>query len=70
VVPGDQLRIEINVLNWKTRAVRMEGRVTVDGKLACEAIVMCQLVPRRVPAVPSAAPEAAKDGGTAAGTQE
>lgn len=70
VVPGDQLRIEINVLNWKTRAVRMEGRVTVDGKLACEAIVMCQLVPRRVSAVPSAAPEAATDGGTAAGTQE
>ena len=46
VVPGDQLRIEINVLNWRPRAVRMEGRVTVDGKLACEAIVMCQLVPR------------------------
>jgi 3-hydroxyacyl-[acyl-carrier-protein] dehydratase len=46
VVPGDQLRIEVNVLNWRPRAVRMEGRVTVDGKLACEAIVMCQLVPR------------------------
>src|SRR5580698_11445187 len=30
VVPGDQLRIEINVLQWKTRAVRMEGRATVD----------------------------------------
>ena len=46
VVPGDQLRIEIEVLNWKPRAVRMQGRCTVDGKLACEAIVMCQLVPR------------------------
>lgn len=46
VVPGDQLRIEVNVLNWRPRAVRMEGRVTVEGKLACEAIVMCQLVPR------------------------
>lgn len=46
VVPGDQLRIEINVINWRTRAVKMEGRVTVDGQLACEAIVMCQLVPR------------------------
>lgn len=46
VVPGDQLRIEINVLNWRPRAVRMEGRATVDGKLACEATVMCQLVPR------------------------
>jgi 3-hydroxyacyl-[acyl-carrier-protein] dehydratase len=47
VVPGDQLRIEINVLQWKTRAVRMEGLATVEGKLACEATVMCQLVPRR-----------------------
>ncbi|HEX3436663.1 MAG TPA: 3-hydroxyacyl-ACP dehydratase FabZ [Pseudacidobacterium sp.] len=47
VVPGDQLRIEINVLQWKTRAVRMEGLAMVDGKLACEAVVMCQLVPRR-----------------------
>jgi len=46
VVPGDQLRIEVTVLNWKPRAARMEGRVTVDGKLACEAIVMCQVVPR------------------------
>jgi 3-hydroxyacyl-[acyl-carrier-protein] dehydratase len=46
VVPGDQMRIEIDVLNWRPRAVRMQGRVLVDGKLACEAIVMCQLVPR------------------------
>jgi 3-hydroxyacyl-[acyl-carrier-protein] dehydratase len=44
VVPGDQLRIEVNVINWRRTAVKMEGRVTVDGKLACEAIVMCQLV--------------------------
>jgi 3-hydroxyacyl-[acyl-carrier-protein] dehydratase len=61
VVPGDQLRIEINVLNWRPRAVRMEGRATVDGKLACEATVMCQLVPRTpetaaAPAQPAAEP--------------
>jgi 3-hydroxyacyl-[acyl-carrier-protein] dehydratase len=60
VVPGDQLRIEIQVLNWKPRAVRMEGKVTVEGKLACEAVVMCQLVPRRkeepAEAVPAAEP--------------
>src|SRR5271154_4393949 len=47
VVPGDQLRLEIDVLNWKPRAVRMQGRCTVEGKLACEAIVMFQLVPRQ-----------------------
>lgn len=56
VVPGDQLRIEINVLQWKTRAVRMEGLVTVDGRLACEAIIMCQLVPRRRQEAQSEAP--------------
>ena len=47
VVPGDQLRIEINVLQWKPRVVRLEGKATVDGKLACEGTVMCQLVPLR-----------------------
>jgi 3-hydroxyacyl-[acyl-carrier-protein] dehydratase len=49
VVPGDQLRIEIDVLSWKPRAGRMQGHCTVDGKLACEAIIMCQTVPRRRP---------------------
>lgn len=47
VVPGDQVRIEVDVLNWRSRAVRMQGNAFVEGKLACEAIVMCQLVPRR-----------------------
>jgi 3-hydroxyacyl-[acyl-carrier-protein] dehydratase len=46
VVPGDQLRIEVTVLNWRTNAVRMRGLVTVEGKLACEAIVMCALTTR------------------------
>ena len=59
VVPGDQLRIEIDVLNWKPRAVRMQGRCFVEGKLACEAIVMCQLVPRKQEAAaPTEAPPA------------
>ena len=59
VVPGDQLRIEINVLNWRSRAVRMEGRVTVEGRLACEAVVMCQLIPRPGETAHPAAPEPA-----------
>ncbi len=46
VVPGDQLRIEVKVLNWRSTAVRMQGTATVDGKVACEAVVMCALVPR------------------------
>jgi len=43
VVPGDQLRIEVDVLAWRTSAVRMEGRVFVGDKLACEAVVSCRL---------------------------
>jgi 3-hydroxyacyl-[acyl-carrier-protein] dehydratase len=55
VVPGDQLRIEVTVLNWRTSAVRMRGVATVDGKVACEAVVMCALT-SRTPKPPAAAP--------------
>lgn len=44
VVPGDQLRIEVEVLAWRMTAVRMQGKAYVGDKLACEAIVTCQLV--------------------------
>jgi 3-hydroxyacyl-[acyl-carrier-protein] dehydratase len=48
VVPGDQLRIEVVMLNWKMAAsraaVRMEGKAFVNGKLVCDAIVSAQLV--------------------------
>lgn len=56
VVPGDQLRIEVTVLNWRSRAVRMQGSVTVDGKLASEATITCQIVPRPGSAPPSTPP--------------
>jgi 3-hydroxyacyl-[acyl-carrier-protein] dehydratase len=46
VVPGDQLRIEVDVLNWRPLAARLEGKVYVEGKLACEATIMCAVVPR------------------------
>ncbi len=46
VVPGDQLMIEVTVINWRSRAVKMRGEARVDGKLACEATVTCQIVPR------------------------
>jgi 3-hydroxyacyl-[acyl-carrier-protein] dehydratase len=53
VVPGDQLRIEVTVLNWRSNAVKMRGIATVDGKLACEATVMCAMTNRK-PAEPAA----------------
>src|SRR5690348_11258368 len=50
VVPGDQVRIEVEVLAWREgsgrKAVRMQGNAYVDGKRAAEAIVTCQLVPK------------------------
>ena len=52
VVPGDQLRIEVTVLNWRSMAVKMLGIATVDGKVACEATVTCMIVPR--PSKPAA----------------
>src|ERR1700761_6337653 len=46
VVPGDQLRIEVDVLNWRPLAARLEGKVYVEGKLVCETTIMCAVVPR------------------------
>ena len=59
VTPGDQLIIEVTVLNWRSTAVKMRGTATVDGKLACEATVMCQLVPRPGGQTAAAAPRPA-----------
>jgi len=56
VLPGDQLRIEVTVVNWRSRAVKMKGECTVDGKPVCDATITCQLVPRvRKPKVEAAA---------------
>jgi 3-hydroxyacyl-[acyl-carrier-protein] dehydratase len=47
VTPGDQLRIEIDVLAFRSRAGRIQGRAFVDGRLACEATLTCQVVKRQ-----------------------
>jgi 3-hydroxyacyl-[acyl-carrier-protein] dehydratase len=48
VVPGDQLRIEVEMLSWKASSarimVRMEGKAFVNGKVVCDGIVSAQLV--------------------------
>ena len=46
VVPGDQVRIEVEVLKWRSRGATMRGNAYVDSKLVCEAEIKCQLVPR------------------------
>ena len=44
VRPGDQIRMEIDILSRKTTFARMKGKAFVDGDLACEAIVMCKIM--------------------------
>ena len=46
VTPGDQLRIEVDVLNWRPLAAKLLGKAYVEGKLVCEATIMCAVVPR------------------------
>jgi 3-hydroxyacyl-[acyl-carrier-protein] dehydratase len=46
VVPGDQVRIEVEVKAWRITAARLEGKAYVGDKVAAEATVTCRLVPR------------------------
>jgi 3-hydroxyacyl-[acyl-carrier-protein] dehydratase len=46
VVPGDQLRIEVDVLVWRGSAGRMIGKAYLGEKVACEAIITCRLLDR------------------------
>ena len=62
VTPGDQLRIEVEVVSFRSRAGKMAGKAYVDGKLACEATLTCMIVPR--------APESKPDSKAEAGSSE
>ncbi len=46
ITPGDQIRFEVNVLSFRSRAGRIEGKAFVDGKMACEATLTCAVVTR------------------------
>jgi len=54
VVPGDQLRLEVDVLHWRRTAGRMQGRAYVGDKLAAECIISCAVVDRAPRAAASA----------------
>jgi 3-hydroxyacyl-[acyl-carrier-protein] dehydratase len=57
VVPGDQLRIEMNVLAWRHGFCKLEGKASVRGELACEATLMCKMVDREdIKSKPAATP--------------
>jgi 3-hydroxyacyl-[acyl-carrier-protein] dehydratase len=46
VVPGDQLRIEMNVISWRGDFCKLDGKAFVDGQLAAEATLMCKMIDR------------------------
>jgi 3-hydroxyacyl-[acyl-carrier-protein] dehydratase len=54
VVPGDQLRVEVNVLAWRGTFCKIHGRATVGGELAAEATLMCKMVDTEEMQSPSA----------------
>jgi len=44
VVPGDQVRLEVEMLKMKTRICHVKGRALVDGEIAVEGEVMASLM--------------------------
>jgi 3-hydroxyacyl-[acyl-carrier-protein] dehydratase len=46
VVPGDQVRYEIEVLRLRSMHCKMAGKVFVDGQLAAEAVITSAMVDR------------------------
>lgn len=46
VVPGDQIRLVVDVLKIKGRIWKMKGEAFVDGQLVCEAELLATIVER------------------------
>lgn len=46
VVPGDQLRMEVELLNKRRNFVTMGGKATVNGEVVCELEASAAIVPR------------------------
>jgi beta-hydroxyacyl-ACP dehydratase FabZ len=46
VIPGDQVRLFMEVLKLRAKTCKMRGRAEVDGELAAEAEIMSALVDR------------------------
>ncbi len=52
VVPGDQLRIEVNVVAWKGDYCKIEAKAFVEENLSAEAKMLCVMADREEPAKP------------------
>jgi 3-hydroxymyristoyl/3-hydroxydecanoyl-(acyl carrier protein) dehydratase len=46
VVPGDQIRYEVEVLRLRSTYCKLAGKVLVDGQLAAEAVLSSAMVDR------------------------
>lgn len=46
VVPGDQIRFELEIIKRKASTCKQQGKAFVDGQLVAEAIVMSAMVDR------------------------
>lgn len=44
--PGDQLRLEVEVLKLRPRAAKVKGVARIDGEVVTEAMLLCAMVPR------------------------
>ncbi len=62
VLPGDQLRMEVTVLQYRPTFCKLHAIATVNGEVACEATLRCMLVDRDpAPAANDSASEATTD---------
>jgi len=46
IVPGDQIRYEVEVLRMRATTCKLKGKAIVDGEVAAEAICMSAMVDR------------------------
>lgn len=46
VVPGDQLRMEVELVNQRRNFITMTGKATVDGDVVCELEASAAIVPK------------------------
>jgi len=62
VVPGDQLRVVVEVLAWRgTNFCKIEGKAYVKDQLAAEATMTCMMIDINAQHPPSAAPAEAPE---------
>ncbi len=50
ILPGDQVRLEVDFTNWRSRLVKMEGKAVVNGEVVAEAKMSAFLADEETPA--------------------